>query len=81
MKRLLLSPLTGKIYLTNAKEIEGGFLRAVGEKQDYTDEAIRVVYEWFLHNATQSNDGFYQIKFSDKPWLTIQIEKAGADNA
>ena len=47
MKRLMVSPLTNKIYLTNVKEDKKheGLYIAQGEKQDYTDEAIRAVFE------------------------------------
>ena len=47
MKKLLVSDITKTIYLTNAKPIKDhpNLFEATGEKQDYTDEAIRAVFE------------------------------------
>lgn len=80
MKRLMVSPLTGKIYLTAVKEMKDGLFLATGQKQDYTNEAIRAVYEWFMQQAKASNDGFYQIQYGDKPWLTMHIEQEAAND-
>ena len=49
----MVSALGNRIYLTNVrqdKENPSLFI-ATGEKQDYTDEAIRAVFEWFMNKA------------------------------
>jgi hypothetical protein len=76
MKRLMVSPLTGKIYLTSVKPLGNGLFQSTGQKQDYTDEAIKAVYEMFLQKSKESEDGLFQIKFGEYPWLTMQIDKS-----
>jgi hypothetical protein len=76
MKRLMVSPLTGKIYLTSVKPLGNGLFQSTGQKQDYTDEAIRSVYEMFLQKANESKDGLFQIKYGDNSWMTMQVDKS-----
>jgi hypothetical protein len=73
MKKLVVSPITNTIYLTNVKEHKDGWLESIGEKQDYTQEAVRAVYEWFLNQAKESEDKMFQIKYGDRPWLAMQV--------
>ena len=81
MKRLMVSPLTNKIYLTNVKEDKKheGLYIAQGEKQDYTDEAIRAVFEWFMHKLdNECPDGAYQIRFPNVPYV-LEMRKEESD--
>lgn len=73
MKKLVVSPLTNTIYLTNVKEHKDGLVESVGEKQDYTREAVKAVYEWFLNQARESEDKMFQIRYGDRPWLTMEM--------
>ncbi len=75
MKKLLVSDLTDNIYLCNTKPVKDNdkIVEAVGEKLDYTDEAIRAVYQWFLNHCRQEESGMYQIRYGDKPWLTMNL--------
>ena len=74
MKRLMVSPITNTIYLTNVKELKDGVFVGTGEKQDYTNEAIAAVYEWFLNHAKESEDGVYRIKYGENPWLEMRMD-------
>lgn len=75
MKKLLVSDITDTIYLANAKPVKGSadLFEVVGEKQDYTDEAIKAVYQWFLNKCQESETKFFQIRFGSKPWLTMDM--------
>lgn len=77
MKKLVVSDITDNIYLCKTKPVKDhdGLIEVVGEKEDYTDEAIRAVYRWFLNHCRAEESGMYQIRYGDKPWLTMQIEK------
>lgn len=82
MKKLLVSDLTDTIYLANAKPVKGhdDLFETVGEKQDFTDEAIKSVYQWFLNHCRKEKSGFYQIRFPGKPWLTMDLNEMEATN-
>jgi len=76
MKRLMVSPLTGKIYLTSVKDIGNGNFLSTGKQEDYTDEAIRAVFEWFMHqikNAENANG--YTIRYKGVPYVLSMTEK------
>lgn len=79
MKKLLVSELTKTIYLSNAKPVKGhpDLLETVGEKQDYTDEAIRAVFEWFMANFKENepNEAF-EVKFTNCPYVLQMIKRA-----
>ena len=78
MKKLLLSDITKTIYLTNAKPIKNHpkLFEAVGEKQDFTDEAIRVVFEWFMANFEENepNEAF-EVTFGDCPYVLRMVKR------
>lgn len=80
-KRLMVSPLSNKIYLTNVKQDKNNpeLYIATGEKQDYTDEAIRAVFEWFMNNHQQNEPNeAYEVRFPDCPYvLTMTKEQEG----
>lgn len=82
MKKLLVSDITKTIYLTNAKQVKGcsDLFETVGEKQDYTDEAIRAVFEWFMLNFKENepNEAF-EVKFGNCPYV-LQMIKRGENN-
>lgn len=78
-KKLMVSTLTNKIYLTNVRQDKKNpeLYIATGEKQDYTDEAIRAVFEWFMNNHKQNepNEAF-EIRFKNCPYvLTMTKER------
>lgn len=81
MKKLVVSDLTDKIYLCNTKPVKDNdkIIEVVGEKQDYTDEAIGAVYQWFLNHCRNEESGMYQIRYGDKPWLTMMMDKKSND--
>ena len=78
-KRLMVSPITNTIYLTNVREDKkhAGLFVATGEKQDYTDEAIRAVFEWFMNNHKENEPAeAFEVKFKDCPYvLTMTKQK------
>ena len=78
LKKLLVSDITTTIYLTNAKPIKDhpNLFEATGEKQDYTNEAIRAVFEWFMANFKENepNEAF-EVKFGDCPYILQMIKR------
>lgn len=78
MKKLMVSPLTGKIYLASVKDMGNGNFLSTGKQEDYTDEAIRAVFEWFMHHIeTSENANGYTIRFKGVPYvLSMTAENA-----
>jgi len=77
MKKLVVSDITDTIYLANTKPVKDhpDLIETIGEKQDYTDECLRAVYIWFLNHCREEKSGMYQIRYGDKPWLTMDLSK------
>ena len=77
MKKLLVSDITNTIYLANAKPVKdhSNLFETIGEKKDFTDEAIKAVYQWFLNHCREEESGFYQIRFPNMPWLTMDLNE------
>lgn len=85
MKKLLVSDITKTIYLANARPIKNypNLFEASGEKQDFTNEAIRAVFEWFMQNFKENepNEAF-EVTFGDCPYVLRMIKrtkKGGAE--
>ena len=76
-KNIVVSDITNEIYLCNTRPVKGheGLVECVGQKVDVTDKAIKAVYQWFLNHCKEEESGFYQIRYGNKPWLSMQIEK------
>jgi hypothetical protein len=78
MKKLLVSDITKTIYLANAKPIKNypNLFEIVGEKQDFTDEAIRAVFEWFMRNFEENepNEAF-EVRFGERPYVLQMIKR------
>ena len=81
MKKLLTSPLTNKIYLTNAKQDKSNpdLFIGVGEKQDFTDEAIKAVFQWFVNNFEDNAEAF-EITFKGAPYILRMVKKEKKDD-
>ena len=83
MKQLMVSMLGNRIYLTNIKQDKDNpkISIATGKQEDYTDEAIRAVFEWFMHEhiKNEPNDG-YQLKYEGCDYvLTMTKEDKKAE--
>jgi len=66
MKQLMVSMLGNKIYLTNIKQDKDNpkISIATGKQEDYTDEAIRAVFEWFMHeHKKHESNRAYEVRF------------------
>ncbi len=77
-KKLMVSPLTNKIYLANVKQDKKNpeLYIATGEKQDYTDEAIRAVFEWFMNNHKENEPkGAFEIRFNNCPYVLTMTKE------
>lgn len=78
MKKLLVSDITKTIYLANAKPLKGcpDCWEVVGEKQNFTNEAIRAVFEWFMKNFQENepNEAF-EVKFGNCPYILQMIKR------
>lgn len=78
MRRLMVSALGNRIYLTNVKEVKGkpGLFMASGKKEDYTDEAIRAVFEWFMNNYKENEPAeAYEVTFPGSGYKLIMVKK------
>ena len=79
-KRLMVSNLTNTIYLTNVKQDkkDSKLYIATGEKQDYTDQAIRAVFEWFMNNHKENEPSeAFELRFPNCPYvLTMTKEES-----
>ena len=66
----MVSALSNRIYLTNVRQDKKNpsLFIATGEKQDYTDEAIRAVFEWFMNNCKDDNAYEYKIRYNGVPY-------------
>ena len=78
MKKLVVSDISDTIYLASTKPVKDhpDLIETIGEKQDYTDECLRAVYQWFLNHCREEESGMYQIRYGDKPWLTMNLKDA-----
>lgn len=77
-KKLLVSPLTKKIYLVSAKDQGNGTFIATGKKEDYTDEAIEAVFTQMMYLAEET--GFFEYEYPSKGKLQF-IPAAGKEGA
>lgn len=72
MKRLMNSILSNKIYLTAVKDVKDrpGLFVTQGKKEDYTDEAMRAVFEWFMNNFKRNEPNeAYEVRYPDLPYV------------
>jgi dUTP pyrophosphatase len=78
MKRLMNSMLGNRIYLTNVKPVKDrpNLFVAHGKKEDYTDEAIKAVFEWFINNykASEPNEA-YEIKYEGCDYVLRMVKE------
>ena len=64
-KTIGVSPITDTIYYGTVKDNKW-----VGKREDVTDEAIKEVFEWFMHKMEKEcPDGAYQIRFPSVPYV------------
>ena len=63
-KTMGVSPITDTIYYGTVRDNKWVV------KEDVTDEAIKAVFEWFMHKLNnECSDGAYQIRFSNVPYV------------
>lgn len=75
MKKLLVSGLTGEIYLTDAKENKDGILIGFGEKKQMTEEAIKAVFQHMNMKALQENKKICKITIEGYGKLVFEREE------
>ena len=77
-KKLLVSDISNTIYLANAKPMKDNptLFVATGEKQDFTDEAIKAVFQWFMnnHKENEPNEAF-EVTFKSSPYILRMVKK------
>lgn len=81
MKKLLVSDITNTIYLANAKPVKNNpkLFETIGEKQDFTDEAIKAVFQWFMNNyENEECKEAFDVTFKNCPYVLrmIKIEES-----
>ena len=65
-KTMGVSPITDTIYYGTVKDNKW-----VGKREDVTDEAIKAVFEWFMHKLdADEKQVAYQIKFQKATFCT-----------
>ena len=76
-KTMGVSPITDTIYYGTVKDNKW-----VCKREDVTDEAIKAVFEWFMHKLEdECPDGAFQIRFPDVPYvLEMRKEKESDKN-
>lgn len=67
-----VSPLTDTIFYGTIKNDKW-----VGKKEDVTDEAIKAVFEWFMHKVDNLENGHncYEIQFGGLPYKLQMIKE------
>ena len=70
MKKLLISPDTGQIYLTSAKDFEA----SMGRRENFTEEVVKATFEHFVYNIKKENLDEYEIQYDNIPYL-LKMEK------
>lgn len=75
MKKLLCSDISNTIYLANAKQMKDNpsLYTAYGDKEDFTNEAIRAVFQWFM-NQMKGNEEF-TLSFPSAKYELVMREK------
>lgn len=78
MKKLLVNDLSNKIYLTNARQDKNNpdLFISVGEKQDFTNEAIKAVFQWFMNNFKDNEcKKAFEVTFNSAPYILRMVKK------
>ena len=78
MKKLLVNDLSNKIYLTNARQDKNNpdLFISVGEKQDFTDEAIKAVFQWFMNNFNDNEcKKAFEVTFNSASYILRMVKK------
>lgn len=75
-KRMMVTAITNTIYYGEVKDLGNGIYQSVGKREDVTDEAIRVVFEWFINNYqdNEPNEAF-EISFKNCPYVLTMTKK------
>ncbi len=66
-KGMGVSPITNTIYYGTLKDTGKGFEMWTGKREIVTDEAIKAVFEWFMHNMEDNHS--YSISFPNLPYV------------
>lgn len=77
-KKLLVSDISNTIYLANAKQDKNNpnLFITTGEKQDFTDEAIKAVFQWFMNNHKDNEPNkLFQVTFASSPYVLQMVKK------
>lgn len=76
MKKLLVSEVTNTIYLGNAKDLGNGNYEMTGKKEDFTDEAIAAVFDWFMRNLKKNEpNNAYEIRYEGLPYVLRMVKE------
>ncbi|GHU56898.1 hypothetical protein AGMMS49975_21160 [Clostridia bacterium] len=75
MKRLVVNQITRQIVLTNLKDLGCGKFQSIGKAEDYTDEAIRAVFEWFMLYVKETGDKPYQVDYEGIGYILAMVKK------
>jgi len=76
MKKLLVSEVTNTIYIGNAKDLGNGNWEMIGKKEDFTDEAIAAVFDWFMRNFKKNEpNNAYEIRYEGLSYVLRMVKE------
>ena len=61
MKKFVISALGHRIYYATVREDKPGFYVCTGKKEDFTEECLAIVFEWFAQNMEGKQE--YSIRY------------------
>lgn len=70
MKKILISPLTGRIHYATVRQLSDNSFQRTGKSEDITDDAVAAVFEWFMYQIKQTeNANAYIIRYKGIPYV------------
>lgn len=73
MKRLVVSPLSNKIYYATVNE--KNHTMSASDRKDVTDNCIGAVFEWFAHQMEAGNLEEHSITYPSSQYELVMREK------
>jgi hypothetical protein len=78
MKKILVSPLTGRIHYATVRQLSDNSFQRTGKSEDITEDAVAAVFEWFMYKIKNTeNANGYTIRYQGVPYvLSMTAENA-----
>lgn len=76
MFHLGLSPITDSILAGQAKDMGNGVYKFTSDPIDVTNEALKVVFEWFMSNMKNvKDDEYFSLSFEKCDYILLMKKK------